>query len=78
MGFNSKVSNWAVLSESNRSSLIPGIMTRMIAFWKHLQDSPSTILQETIKLPKALNEEHHYSCFAGLSKITEVLGETNS
>ena len=49
LGVNSKASNWAVLSETNRSSLIPGIMTRMISFWKHLQDSPSPIIQETVK-----------------------------
>ena len=74
---NSKASNWAVLSETNRSSLILGIMTRMISFWKHLQDSPSPIIQETVKLSKTLHEENHYSWFTGLSKITEVLGETN-
>ena len=52
-------------------------MTRMISFWKHLQDSPSPILQETVKLPKALHEENHYSWFTGLSKIAEFLGEAN-
>ena len=39
LGVNSKASIWAVLNETNRPSLIPGIMTRMISFWKHLQDS---------------------------------------
>ena len=58
---NSKASNWAVLSETNRSSLIPGIMPRMISFWKHLQDSPSPIIEETVKLSKTLHEENHYS-----------------
>ena len=77
LGVNSDPSNWEVLSETNRSSLIPGIMTRMISFWKHLQDSPSPIIQETVKLSKTLHEENHYSWFTGLSKITEVLGETN-
>ena len=77
LGVNPKPSNWAVLSETNRSSLIPSIMTRMISFWKHLQDSPSSIIQETVKLSKTLHEENHYSWFTGLSKITEVLGETN-
>ena len=52
-------------------------MTRMISFWKHLQDSSSPIIQETIKLSKTLHEENHYSWFTGLSKIAEVLGETN-
>ena len=77
LGFNSKASNWAVLSETNRSSLIPGIMTRMISFWKQLQDSPSPIIQETVKLSKTLHEENHDSCFTGLSKIAEVLGGIN-
>ena len=74
---NSKASNWAVLSETNRSSLILGIMTRMILFWKHLQDSPCPIIEETVKLSKTLHEENHYSWFTGLSKVAEVLGETN-
>ena len=30
LGVNSKASNWAVLCETNRSSLIPGIKSRMI------------------------------------------------
>ena len=74
---NSKASNWAVLSETNRSSLIPGIMASMILFWKHLQDSPSPIIEGTVKLSKTLHEENHYSWFTGLSKVAEVLGETN-
>ena len=74
---NSKASNWAVLSETNRSSLIPGIMPRMISFWKHLQDSPSPIIEQTVKLSKTLHEQNHYSWFTGLSKVAEVLGETN-
>ena len=61
LGVNSKASNWTVLGETNRSSLIPGIMTRMILFWKHLQHSPSPTIQETAKLSKALHEESHYS-----------------
>ena len=52
-------------------------MTRMISFWKHLQDSPSPITQETVKLSKDLHEENHNACFTGLSKIAEVLGETD-
>ena len=39
LGVNSKASSWAVLNETNRPSLIPRIMTRMISFWKHFQDS---------------------------------------
>ena len=65
LGVNSKASNWAVLSETNRSSLILGIMTRMISFWKHLQDSPSPIIEEIVELSKTLPEENHYSWFTG-------------
>ena len=36
LGINSKASNWAVLSETIRSSLIPGVMNRIISFWKCL------------------------------------------
>ena len=70
-------SNWAILSETNGYSLIPGIITRMISFWKHLQDSPSPIIQETVKLSKALHEKNNNSWFTGSSKIAEVLGETD-
>ena len=73
LGVNRKASNWAVLSETNRSYLIPRIIIIMILFWKHLQDSPSPIIQETLKLSKALHEENHYSWF----KIAEVLDGTN-
>ena len=34
----------AGLSKTNRSSLIPRIMTRMTLFRKHLQDSASTMI----------------------------------
>ena len=61
LSINSKASKLVVLSETNRSYLIPGIMTRMILFWKYLQDSPSPIKQETVKLSKPLHEENHYS-----------------
>ena len=50
LGVNLKASNWAIPSETNRSSLIPGIKTKMISFWKYLQDSPSPIIEETVKL----------------------------
>ena len=52
-------------------------MIRMISFWKHLQDWSSPIIQETVKLPRESQEECYYSCFTILSKIAEVLGETN-
>ena len=58
--------------------LIDVPMTRMIAFRKHLQDSPSSIIQETVTLSKALYEKNHKSWFTGLSKIEEVLGETDN
>ena len=73
---NSKATNWAVLSETNRPSLVPGIMTRMISFWKHLQDSPNPIVEGRVKLSKTLHEENHYSWFTGLWKVAKVLGET--
>ena len=52
-------------------------MTRMILFWKYLQDSPSPIIEETVKLSKTLHEDNHYSWSTGLSNVAEVLGETN-
>ena len=76
LGVNLKASYWGILSETNRSSPIPGIMMRMISFWQYLQDSPSPITQETVKLLKALHEKNHNSWFTGLSKIAKVLGET--
>ena len=53
LGVSSKASNWAVLSETSRSSMISGIMTRMISFWKHLQDSPSPIIQKKLNCQKS-------------------------
>ena len=52
------------------------IMTRMISFWKHLQDSPNPIVEERVKLSKTFHEENHYSWFTGLWKVAKVLGET--
>ena len=49
----------------------------MISFWKHPQDSPSPVIQETVNLSKVLHEKNHYPWFTGLSKIAEVLRETN-
>ena len=52
-------------------------MTTIISFWKHVQDSTSQIIEETVKLSKTSHEENYHSWFTGLSKVAEVLGETN-
>ena len=46
-------------------------MTRIISFWKHLPVSPSPTIQGTVKLSKALHEEHYYLWFTGLTKIAK-------
>ena len=51
-------------------------MTRMFSFWKHLQDSPSPIIKDAVKLSKTLHEENHYSWFTSLGETNDLLAST--
>ena len=44
LGVHSRASNWPVESETNRNSVIPHIVRRMIGFYNHLRNSESPII----------------------------------
>ena len=50
LGVHSRASNWAVESETNRNSVIPHIVRRMIGFCNHLGNSESHIIIDILKL----------------------------
>ena len=69
---HSRASNWAVESETNRNSVIPHIVRRMIGFYNHLRNSESPIIIDSLKLYVELNVEG--TC---VKKIGEALSTTN-
>ena len=40
---NSGTPNWAVQSETNRTSIVPLILKRMVRYWDHVTEFPSPI-----------------------------------
>ena len=56
LAVHSGASNWAVESETNRNSVIPHIVRRMIGFYNHLKNSESQIIIDSLKLSLELNE----------------------
>ena len=70
---HSRASNWAVESETNRNSVIPHIVRRMIGFYNHLRNSESPIIIDSLKLSVELNEEGKTSWFTSVKKIGEAL-----
>ena len=69
---HSRASNWAVESETNRNSVIPHIVRRMIGFYNHLRNSESPIIIDSLKLYVELYVEG--TC---VKKIGEALSTTN-
>ena len=69
-GVHSRASNWAVESETNRNSVIPHIVRRMIGFYNHLRNSESPIIIDSLKLSVELNEEGKTSCFTSVKKYS--------
>ena len=41
LGVNQQATNWAVLSETNRNSLITKVIEKMIGYWINIKNSPS-------------------------------------
>ena len=41
LGVNQRATNWAVLSETNRNSLITKVIEKMIGYWINIKNSPS-------------------------------------
>ena len=73
LGVHSRASNWAVESETNRNSVIPHIIRRMIGLYNHLRNSESPIIIDSIMLSVELNEEGKTSWFTSVKKIGEAL-----
>ena len=69
---HSRASKWAVESETNRNSVIPHIVRRMIGFYNHLGISESPIIIDSLKLYVELNEEG-----TSVKKIGEALSTPN-
>ena len=69
---HSRASNWAVESETNRNSVIPHIVRRMIGFYNHLRNSESPIIIDSLKLYVELNVEG-----TSVKKIGEALSSPN-
>ena len=73
LGVHSRASNWAVESETNRNSVIPHIVRRMIGFYNHLRNLESPIIIDSLKLYVKLNEEGKPSWVTSFKKIGEAL-----
>ena len=54
---NSRTSNWPVQSETNRTSIEPLILQRMIWYCNHVTEHPGPIIQDTLELSKQLHKE---------------------
>ena len=52
LGVNQQATNWAVLTETNRNSLITKVIDKMIGYWIHIKNSPSPIIQDVLELSK--------------------------
>ena len=74
---NQRATNWAVLSETNRSSLITKVIDKMIGYWIHIKNSPSSIIQDELELSKQLRREGKTSWFTSITKIAEITGNRN-
>ena len=57
LAVHSWASNWAVESKTNRNSVIPCIVRRMIGFYDHLRNLESPIIIDSLNLSVELNEE---------------------
>ena len=74
LGVHSRVSNWAVKSETNRKSIITKVIKKMGGFLNHIRESESPIVQDTLDLAKNLHTEGKTSWFTSIVKIAEILG----
>ena len=63
---HSRASNWAVESETNRNSVIPHVVRRMIGFYNHLRNLEIPIIIDSLKLSVELNEEGKTSWFTSV------------
>ena len=77
LGVNQRATNWAVLSETNRNSLITKVIDKMIGYWIRIKNSPSSIVQDVLELSKQLHRKGKTSWFTSITKIAETTGNTN-
>ena len=74
---NRRATNWAVLSETNRNSLITKVIDKMIGYWIHIKNSPSPIIQDVLEISKQLDREGKASWFTSITKIAEIADDRN-
>ena len=69
----SRTSNLAVRSETNRTSIVPLILKRMVRCRNRVKKCPSPIIQDTLELSKQLHKEVKTSWFTSIVKISELI-----
>ena len=74
---NQRATNWAVLSETKRNSLITKVIDKMRGYWIHIKNSPSRIIQDELEQSKQLHREGKTSWFTSITKIAEITGNIN-
>ena len=77
LAVNQQATNWAVLSETSRNSLITKVTDKMRGYWIHIKNSPSPIIQGVLELSKQLHREGKTLWFTSITKIAEVTGNRN-
>ena len=70
---NSRISDWAVQSETNRTLIVPLIFKITVRNWNHATESPSPIIQDTLEHSKQLRKEGKTSWFTNIVKISELI-----
>ena len=74
---NERATNWAVLSETNRNTLITKVIDKMKGYWICIKNSLSPIIQNVLELSKQLHREGKTSWFTSITKIAEITGNRN-
>ena len=72
LGVHARTSNWAVKSDTNRTSLLIKIIKKLTGFWSHIKESESPITQDTLKLASKIHNEGNASRFTNIVKIAEI------
>ena len=70
---NSRISDWAVQSETNRTLIVPLIFKIMVRNWNHATEYASPIIQDTLEHSKQLRKEGKISWFTNVLKISELI-----
>ena len=77
LGVNQRATNGAVLSKTNRNSLITKVIDKMTGYWIHIKNSSSPIIQDVLELSNQLHREGKASWFKSITKIAEITGNRN-